>query len=566
MITKANFVLLSLGALAAIAALPDKGLAQGADTGDHAINKGVLVTLLSLCPEYDGDTGLWGVGYGLSPDMITVPVDPEAEDDCQFKHVRFVVSQKANTPQDGDDGVIDHIALIFANGQSANVVPKGPAQTYFEITFCNKLSYCVTWLSPSVVTIQQIEHAGRGCNACPAKPWEIVSVQAFGRFTQDGVKRFECRAGLAIEEAATKADLPQDPIMRVHNRKDGRGQIQTPIWGALSTTNAAGVRVVWNDQDQGFNRVFPDQFIWIQADSTMPAMQAYIFPMENVNCGWKIQIQYQRLQLTNDDPYPRNMPWRQLNGQQPWNIAKGAQTEMVDEVRGGTAVVTLHRQGVADWALRFYIRGRNPADLAAKNYIMGLANAPWYAYAIAKQESYQGSAAPAGQWYNQFNEPNRNRPAGPSPNGMEFTPNESFDAGVGIMQITNPAPTPQQMWSWKDNCSTGVAVMQAKLAAAQAFLQGQRAQAGGVPIPDQTIAGVTFSDQQGGARRPFEDADGIKLYNGMGSFVGGGIANHHYVEWDPVAHRWVFYPTNAWRDKQGVHPNPYIENVLRKLE
>lgn len=32
-----------------------------------------------------------------------------------------------------------------------------------------------------------------------------------------------------------------------------------------------------------------------------------------------------------------------------------------------------------------------------------------------------------------------------------LTPNESFDGGFGIFQITNPKPTAQQIWSWKAN-------------------------------------------------------------------------------------------------------------------
>lgn len=59
-------------------------------------------------------------------------------------------------------------------------------------------------------------------------------------------------------------------------------------------------------------------------------------------------------------------------------------------------------------------------------------------------------------------------------NGRHFTskgePIASFDGGYGIVQLTNPAPTYQQVWSWKRNIDAGLALFATKRNAAIRYL------------------------------------------------------------------------------------------------
>lgn len=49
-------------------------------------------------------------------------------------------------------------------------------------------------------------------------------------------------------------------------------------------------------------------------------------------------------------------------------------------------------------------------------------------------------------------------------------PIHSFDNGYGICQLTSPAPTYEQVWSWKENILAGLTLFRRKAAAARRYL------------------------------------------------------------------------------------------------
>ena len=49
----------------------------------------------------------------------------------------------------------------------------------------------------------------------------------------------------------------------------------------------------------------------------------------------------------------------------------------------------------------------------------------------------------------------------------------AFDRGYGLTQMTNPAPTYEQAWNWKDNVKGGAALYQQKQASAKTYLSQQ---------------------------------------------------------------------------------------------
>ena len=115
----------------------------------------------------------------------------------------------------------------------------------------------------------------------------------------------------------------------------------------------------------------------------------------------------------------------------------------------------------------------------------------------------------------------------------------TFDGGVGMMQLTNPVPDyPNQHWSWHANVAAGLVRLNSKVTGAETYLAGQRNDARGQvgyrdydahgnvivnehlipagdakPIPTTTESRVTFGDAEDADHRP-EDAVAIKRYNG----------------------------------------------------
>jgi hypothetical protein len=59
-------------------------------------------------------------------------------------------------------------------------------------------------------------------------------------------------------------------------------------------------------------------------------------------------------------------------------------------------------------------------------------------------------------------------------------PRKSFDNGYGMAQLTSPAPSYEQVWNWKLNVDGGIALFQAKISAAKAYLSQN-----GTYTPDQ---------------------------------------------------------------------------------
>lgn len=54
--------------------------------------------------------------------------------------------------------------------------------------------------------------------------------------------------------------------------------------------------------------------------------------------------------------------------------------------------------------------------------------------------------------------------------GTNGEPKKSFDKGYGICQLTNPAPTFEQVWNWRRNVDAGVVLFAEKRKAARTYL------------------------------------------------------------------------------------------------
>lgn len=89
---------------------------------------------------------------------------------------------------------------------------------------------------------------------------------------------------------------------------------------------------------------------------------------------------------------------------------------------------------------------------------------------------------------------------------LDGQPIVAFDKGYGITQMTNPAPTYEQIWSWKENILGGSEVYKDKVRAAKKYLAQQ-----GRAYTDDQLRYEVFSRWNGGS----------------------------YHQWDSVAEVWV---------------------------
>jgi hypothetical protein len=86
----------------------------------------------------------------------------------------------------------------------------------------------------------------------------------------------------------------------------------------------------------------------------------------------------------------------------------------------------------------------------------------------------------------------------------------AFDKGYGVAQLTSPAPAYEQVWSWKENAKTGLALYQTKRADAKRYLSKH----GKDSFTEEQLQIETYTRYNGGS----------------------------YHEWDGSAKKWVRHP------------------------
>ncbi len=240
----------------------------------------------------------------------------------------------------------------------------------------------------------------------------------------------------------------------------------------------------------------------------------------------------------------------ELSKDHPWVVE-------LDEIRGGTATVTAQVDGVQLQSIEFYIRGLNPTAQTVREYFDSI-EAEWYVYAIANRETG-------------FRQMNGISTEGALVVGVDTTvckgatPNEANvqDGGVGMFQITNPAPTANSVWDWRANTTQGLAIIDLKRTLATNLLNNQMALSNNTAIPATTVGGVTFQDNNPDAR-PVLEACLIKAYNGLATWsdaTNSHIGNRNYAQWNTTTNRWEFFPINCYPSGGGWVRNPYLEGV-----
>jgi hypothetical protein len=269
------------------------------------------------------------------------------------------------------------------------------------------------------------------------------------------------------------------------------------------------------------------QMLDITAEPKMPDVHARARivgldpdPTAQTTFTWKTQISLKSVECDSRVHASREITHPDINA-----TAVGSDYQpQFQVVRGGhltmTASATINGNTAQDVTKDVILRGTNPA----RSDIQGAL--PHNALRqIACQESGQRqfAAAPDG--------------------GMNKCPLFSSDhlGGVGVMQITNPAPTFDQHWDWHTNVAAGISKFNSTTSAAQGYSQqlarsqgfmslvtaynARRSQSHLAPLTIQ-IPALT----QGNFDNDFEqrERDAIRGYNGFGGPRFLGLVLHEY--------------------------------------
>ena len=325
--------------------------------------------------------------------------------------------------------------------------------------------------------------------------------------------------------------------------------------GADITLEATVFSPGLHDGDAGYILDSDDySYGFITGEPGMPALFACLtvpdVPISDV--GWQCTLSYTRTNRWDFDDYPTN-GWHTCGPNAEWDIV----ASMGSDLRGGR--MELRTQlGTAVLTNVFHIRGENPSDDDVEAL---LADDPFrFALAIVQHEI--GYTPEIG--YRQFNTTGTlgTNIQGVATNDYKWCPNRSSDGiGWGLMQLTNPRPTAQQLWDWRANVQGGLTILTNKqimssnyFAAVQRMYPTQYEEPPASYTPPGTSTALTALE-----------AATIQNYNGgaclLEEIVSPTQTNRYRSCWafDPEApsgSRWTFV-TNA---------NDYVRKVVIRYE
>ncbi len=201
---------------------------------------------------------------------------------------------------------------------------------------------------------------------------------------------------------------------------------------------------------------------YITGEPEMPSLFASLtvpgVPIPEV--GWQCTISYTRTNRWDFDTYPTN-GWFTCCPDSEWNIVES----MGEDIRGGRLEL-LTQVGTAVLTNVLHIRGRNPTDEVVNAFVA--TSSWWFARAIVQHECLYTPS----RGYRQFNVGGTRGTniQGVVTNDYQGCPNRSSDGiGWGLMQLTKPRPTPQQLWDWRANVEGGLDLLDEKLAMASDY-------------------------------------------------------------------------------------------------
>lgn len=234
-------------------------------------------------------------------------------------------------------------------------------------------------------------------------------------------------------------------------------QINVPNVGEPRNTTDLG------NEYYSYRIIYEKGIAYITGEPVMPYLVARLggfheFNTE-MNIDWKLEIKSERTKRgTRDNKFYPASGYRTLPADQEWNISDEFGTDFV----GGKCKLYYKIGNTAEQTFEFYIRGKNPLDATAKDYVVNHAKSATYPYAwaIVQHESRQNTRC-----YNQFNS------GGDGPGNLE-QPNFTGPDGWGIAQLDKPlgvTASTNEVYHWRQNVEKFFLELDEKTAATGRF-------------------------------------------------------------------------------------------------
>lgn len=255
---------------------------------------------------------------------------------------------------------------------------------------------------------------------------------------------------------------------------------QTTPSGAARTNATPGslVKVVVAHPAGRWVSPAPDQMFHIDEDARLPLIE---FEIQTPSAGpfaWSWEICWSAKRRTREAGSRGAViqTFRETgsfsSGDKRWRFDAGGM------VIGGDLTVRVAAAGV-ELVRKVAIRARNPGQRRVMAFLSTIPDVKGFEWIIAQESAFKHFIDADGE------------------------PIVAFDGGYGITQLTNPAPTHEQAWSWKGNIAAGCRLYQEKQRDAKRFLGGA-----GRTYTEEQLKLETWSRWNGGAYHEWNAAVG----------------------------------------------------------
>ncbi|MBP5320611.1 MAG: hypothetical protein J6334_06455 [Kiritimatiellae bacterium] len=345
----------------------------------------------------------------------------------------------------------------------------------------------------------------------------------------------------AIYKASVSADLSVSVNLLAMNVSDG--ELPTTIFVGIfplkvvqsNMPTATGVANTTDAATSYFRALIPTTGIaYITAEPAAPQLTAQFKDLPHwIDVMWNMTLTTERSDKRFDGIDNRILPQVTRSGSAAYDIT----TELLNEIVGGTCSLNIQAGNSASATYPFLIRGKNPLDVAAKEYITANVDAEFqpYAWMIVKHESKNTG----NRVYNQFN----------AVGAEKEKPNWGTPHGWGIAQIDKGrnGDSTAEVYDWHENVVSMNAILRSKRARYNEII-GMYRNAYQNDASTQWIEPDNVTTNVNGTVMSGRQWAIMTLYNGAAGthplpFVGHS-GEKTPIHFDPVTTNWVLY-TNS---------------------
>lgn len=241
--------------------------------------------------------------------------------------------------------------------------------------------------------------------------------------------------------------------------------------GTTNTTNKSLVKVVVSEDKGKWITPEKNSVHYIDEESIFPDVKFEIETTQAAPYEWKWEIKWEAKVSGIRESSKRGKLLKTFKESGTFKTNdKNWQVDLNGKVLGGILTVEV-LAGTEKFKRKIYIKARNPSRGQIKEY----------------SDSLDGTSG--------FDKILFHEAHGKNFINADGEPVVSFDKGYGITQMTTPAPTYQQCWSWKENIKGGSSIYISKRAIAKSYLKRE----GKGQYTEEQLQNETYSRYNGGA-------------------------------------------------------------------